>query len=807
MSIQKPQLSPITLALIAATLSSPVYSQEEEKNENTLEVIEITARKKLESIREIPIAISAFSAEEIARSGMSDVQDLALATPGFSYREGYGRTTGGASKRPSIRGMSSILGEANASFYVDGVFVDGPIGSFNLENLQRIEVMKGPQSASFGRGAFGGAINFITRRPDGDTRGNVTVELGQYDLAKVHGFLSGALVDDVLAGEVYFSTYSQGGMYDNAFNGKRELGEEDTDQIGFRLNYTPNDDLSVYFDYSHTKDEDGQIAYGLWNGGDNDDPTTYLPITEKSNCYTPTEIFVPPYSFFAKPMSTRSRGYWCGEIEALDAYYADNDGAPGNERTTDRMSLIVDYDFGDWSFNSTTGYTTFDYRNGFGSFGDGTTGSFSGRDGQKSLSQELRMVSNFDAPLNYLFGLYYFKSENGTLHSNSWSLADEDYDASRAVVSEDNSSVKNQAVFGMVEWDVSDKLNVSLEGRYQKEDITLDIENYRRSDSESFTAFLPRVAFTYKFNETTNMYGSVAKGNKPGGFNSAYYDPDYSADQLTEALQNGRFAYEESEVMAYEIGFKSLFLDGRLSLDTALYFLDWDKQILTTTETMVIVAPNPETGVEEPTGGYYPESILINAGESSIKGVEISGNYQMTDDLRVRFGYAYSDAQFDDYIDENVQDLLDTNGLINDAADPDGQVAGNMIPQTPKHMVNLGISYNTEVTDNWYGFARVDYNYESKRYVQSANLAYVSGSSEVNLRMGLENENWRITAWVQNAFDNDTPEAVTRLLDFREFIFIPDETRASGWRGTFARDFAVTAPRPRQVGVTVSYNF
>lgn len=793
----------VTGMMSVPTVVSAQAAPSEDDNKDELEIIEVTARGKIESIREIPVAIKSFGAGEIASAGLTDVQDLAKATAGFSYHEGFGRTTGNASKRPSIRGMSSILGSPNASFYVDGVFVDGPIGSFNLENLERVEVIKGPQSAAFGRGAFAGAVNFITRRPTEDFKGNVTVNLAQDNYHKINGHVSGGIVKDILAGEFYFSDYDQGGLYDNLATGKKDLGEESTQQVGVRFNWTPNDNLTAYLDYSHTEDEDGQIAYGLWNGGVNEDPTIKQPIDVKVNCFEPTATFVVPYSFFATAMETRTRGYWCGEITALDGYFADNDGAPGNSRETDRLSLIVDYDFDEWSFNSTSGYTNYDYRNGFGSYGDGSSGSFGGRDGQKSFSTEASLVSSYEAPLNYLVGAYYFKSQSGELHSNSWDLETEDFDPSEESISQSNSQVKNTAIFGMLDYEISDKLDMSFEARFQKEEIILDADAIHRSDSIEFSSFLPRFAVTYKMTEDTNVYGSIAKGNKPGGFNTAYYSTNYWSSQLDEAEATGNNKYDESNVIAYEVGTKSLLLDGDMTLHTSLYYLDWEKQILTNTESLV----NVDEDEFDDDFSYFPESILLNAGKSEVLGLEFDMQWQVSDELSLSASYARSEAEFKDYIDENVRDLHDTNGLISDPDDFDGQVAGNRLPQTPENMVNLGIQYRESFGEDLEGFVRLDYSYESKRYVQSANLAYMGASNEINLRLGLESGNWIATLWVENLTNDDTPEAVTRLLDFREFIFIPDDSRASGYRGTFIRDFAVSAPKPRQVGVTFSYSF
>ena len=154
---------------VAAVLATPLaYGQNDDMGAGILEEIVVTARKVEESLLDVPISITAVTAAQIEASGIDDVADLALQTPGFSYRQGFGRTGSGqgeATSRPSIRGMSSILGAANAAFFVDGVYVSGNVSSYQLDNLQRVEVIRGPQSALFGRQTFAGAINFVTREP------------------------------------------------------------------------------------------------------------------------------------------------------------------------------------------------------------------------------------------------------------------------------------------------------------------------------------------------------------------------------------------------------------------------------------------------------------------------------------------------------------------------------------------------------------------------------------------------------------------------------------------------------------------
>lgn len=167
------------------------------------EVVVVTARKREETLQSIPLSVTAFSERAIAARGLTSIADIATQTPGFSFRSGFGRTF----DRPVIRGMATIQGGANAAFFIDGVFVTGSISGYGLDNLSRVEVIKGPQSAMFGRASFAGAVNYITRPPGDELRGKATVTVGGGGLKEASGFISGPLFDERLKFEVNARSY------------------------------------------------------------------------------------------------------------------------------------------------------------------------------------------------------------------------------------------------------------------------------------------------------------------------------------------------------------------------------------------------------------------------------------------------------------------------------------------------------------------------------------------------------------------------------------------------------------------------
>ncbi len=332
-----------------------------------------------------------------------------------------------------------------------------------------------------------------------------------------------------------------------------------------------------------------------------------------------------------------------------------------------------------------------------------------------------------------------------------------------------------------------------------------------------------------------NFYASAARGNKPGGYNSEFYDAAFSVEDRAGFVNEGKGVYEESKVWSYEFGTKGALFDGRVRYDASVYYIDWEGQTLTTSEALGREGSTAQSTVAP----------IVNAGTSEVKGFEIEMSARVTQGVDLRVTYAYSDATFEDYIDENFRDLQDTNGFftgpaepnkapdadgdgvvdgapgvliigtradgrvdIEDTVDPSGQVAGNQLPQTPKHMVTISPSFTKEINDRMSAFMSIDYAYESERFVQAANLAFVGSTHKINARIGFTWDDLRVTFYAKNLTKEDTPEVVTRLADFRQFFFIPSQVRTSGFgRGTFARDFSVTAPRQREFGVALSYDF
>ncbi|HEY5757107.1 MAG TPA: TonB-dependent receptor plug domain-containing protein, partial [Steroidobacter sp.] len=227
---------PLYLSCLLPLTTTPALAQDQTDTESvTITEIVVTARRAEESLQKVPLSITALGANDLQAAGISSVEEIAALTPGFSFRNGFGR----GFERPVIRGMANIGGAANASFFIDGIYVNGPISGYNIDNLERVEVIRGPQSALFGRSTFAGAINYVTRKPTDEFEGRVEATTGNYNRQNVSLWASGPIVEGKLRFQINGSYYNRDGQYLNLASGEKDVGGERTKSFGGALSWTP----------------------------------------------------------------------------------------------------------------------------------------------------------------------------------------------------------------------------------------------------------------------------------------------------------------------------------------------------------------------------------------------------------------------------------------------------------------------------------------------------------------------------------------------------------------------------------------
>jgi outer membrane receptor protein involved in Fe transport len=818
--------------LLAATLSLALLSvsatqigiSQAQAQQLAVEEIVVTARKRSESLQEIPLSITAFTNEQLRAKGIDDVYDLASSIPNFSIDKGFGRQF----NRPVIRGQSQIIGR-NASFFVDGVFVSNSISAATIDSLERIEVVRGPQAALFGRATFSGAINYITKQPSNEYEGQWNGRVGSHDDYKVSGWLSGPIVEDKLQFFVGANWDYYGGEWNNQLqNGvpnplfvinpfvqlpmyteaptrgdSSRLGDEETQDITAKLRFTPSETVEINLKGTYIKQDDGH-------------PPWFLIGADERNCYLP----VPGTA------TARSPGWVCGEIEVRDAVgdlrpielnipdFVDGTvGAfgggqfapvkPGVRNETYRFLSEVSFDIGDWELQARGAYNTEaeatildnDYSGVRGVIPNAPVGGFLQahiEDDYEDYSFEARLTSPQEGPLRGLAGFYYYDEEYENRTRTASSTGPTAFAANGSDIT--TSIVENWAAFGLLEYDVTDDLTLTLEGRYAEDTIGVipELAFANRAQESTFDSFAPRLTVDYQVNDDILLYALVAKGTKPGGFNDALFSD--SEDTFLGAIQNGVLDFEEERSWNYEAGAKTTFNDGRGLFNLTGYYIDWSNQQLTQVVETTDASGSPNT-----------LSILVNVGEVSVKGIEMESSYAVNDNITLSLAYGLADTQIERYNDDEYF-------LMTGEDDPngDGNVAGNQLPKAPKHTLNMSGTYRTALSADADWFITADLNYKSKLYTQVSNFSHTGDRWLLGARLGVDAGDWKLTLYGENLLNDLTPSNVLRFRDFTQGAALcTNQSAATDARGSSnnCRGFMVNYPRGRDFGITAQYNF
>ena len=773
--------SPICLCLLFGSLPAPLFGQTTVASVQPLDEIVVTARKRDEALLEVPVAVTAMTAQSIEQLGLSNLSDVARHTPGFSFDAGSGRQP--ASDRPVMRGITTIRnGIANANVaatFVDGVYLGGTVQPTDLVNLERVEVMRGPQAAQYGRGTFAGAINYVTRRPASEFEAELVATGAEHETFELNGWVSGPLVENRLAYSISAGHSQYGGEYTNSRDGST-VGGEESNSVSTRLHWTPTEDIDV------------SLKLGLQRT-DDDHYAIYLQPREFNNCC------------FREAEAPRAREYFIGTAPTAGqvTLFTDLlDAAGGSGTEIDRELAVLDVDWrlpGGYALRSLTGYVDDDIERGFDaslaaydplSF---LPGSFTQIDAleQTDFSQELRLSSSDDAPLAWTIGGYFYDGRFEETIDNRVFVDDTD-----ALVVAPNftplteDGIKNIAVFGSVDWAFARDWRAGVELRWARDEITVTNRSndgtamFLEQFEEDFSEVNPRFTLSYSPDTDRTFYANVARGTNPGDFNPDVPElPDGSPDESYRAV-------DEESLWNYELGMKGQWWERRLSGSIAAYYLDIDNQ--------------HTTGLVELADGSTA-TVIQNIGRTEVFGFESEFVATLSERLSARATYAYTHAEIRERISIDEADLRGSDGSPEQARAL-GDVSGNRVPRVPEHMASLMLHYEQPLSDwgDWY--LTGDYTYESSRFAQEHNLIETGDRNLVGLRTGLARKSWDLSVWVRNLFDDDTPVDIQRYFDRRSGTL--ESFPQQGSRPSSSpRGFGISLPRGRQIGATLRYRF
>ncbi|MCY3604242.1 MAG: TonB-dependent receptor [Gammaproteobacteria bacterium] len=767
-------------ALIAISYdSAPAFAQE-----LALEEIIVTARKREENLQDLPLTVTALTSEDIYERGVTSILDLSDYTPGF-----YTETVGRRDSNPYFRGLvvnTSVVDRQNSSVFVDGFFVLGTAATFGFNNIERVEVLKGPQSALFGRATFGGAVNYITKTPGDELAIDADFDLGEHSRSDIALTVSGPLFGlDGVKGMLSLRSYSFGGEWKNVATHENNatIGDEKTRAVSGKLVWEPSENLALTLSASYAEDDDGPP------------PTTSLPETLDNCLFYNTTI----------PL-----GYICGELpDDLDTIEQNNKRVAerfgedvGQFQITRRYTAELDYvaDNG-WEFEARAGTNqqvfdeihdaswddSFGVPNGLRGFDGLVFGSVGLVEANKAYQgfQDRSLQVKVTAPGSDRLSAFVGAStyEHDILGRNLRITPSRPYGQVGS-----SRHIENVSVFGSVTYSLTEKLALGLDVRWQKDDVresTAEFEPQTLAevpslgsnegiaafefDTASFKRTLPRFIVDYKPNEDVTLYGVVSQGNKPGFFNNRAVAVRLGVDPTVK----------EETIWNYEAGVKSLLMDGRLLLNAAVYFLDWSNQQIRQT---FLDAQGQDS------------QITTNAGETEVSGFELESSFVLTERLVLSGSVAFADPEYKFFVEETFAPQL--------GVDPD--LAGNEPYRYPDWQIQLSADYNSPAAYNdWDFFARTDLNMIGERWSEIYNLSYIGWEYKWNLRAGLERENWRLTAYVNNILDDRTLAGSFRFRDLRRFALFNGTT----FSYTFPYAQLVNLNRGRHFGVNISYSF
>jgi len=795
-----------------------------------------TARRNEESVLDVAVSIRTLSASELQNAQITNLSDVANVTPGFSFQNYFGEDL----SVPTIRGVGQvdIFGDPNAPIYVDGIYVSSAI-NFGFLDVERIEVLRGPQPAYFGYNAFSGAVNFVSARPSDELEISGELTVGSDDKRKIVGSISGPLIGDTLSARLSLMYDDFDGTYDNQNpDHNQDIGGAEYKVLSTSLFFTPNDNFDAHWNIYYSDDEI--------------DPPAMNSVA--ANCEP--ELENPNDQGSANP--DRLLNY-CGNIPSVgENDLATTIGESGETREIFRTSLNMNWDIGVGTISSLTGYSDtrgeifastdrgvqgaeFTYRTttpgpfpGSWELGRFSAPAIQGSAGESKLedfSQEFRFSSPQDRQLRYTVGGYYRTTESkspiiegfgawagadslpddmnylfgvypdlcpcvefmpgvgisaefgGFIFGDIFTATEPGYDYTN------KSETDLWAGFFSVEYDIQDDLTFGFQGRYTDYQEKFYDGSDPGSSAEKFDDdfFNWRADLTYRIGDLTTVYAAVATGIKQGGIESfnpetVDPDPDCPGPDCVDGITVNQ-EYSQEEITTYEVGYKTVVNDGKLIIDGAVFLSDWDD----------IVLPQ----VIDTVGGkdIVPTGVSGNIGNGKVAGVELQLTNQFTDSLNGGLGLSYNRARLDE---GRVESFTNFPSFA-----PYGSMAGQTMSRQPEFQVNANATFRTQFRGDWDWYTRGDVNYQSRWYVGLPNQGRIPGRFRANARVGLDSEKYTIELWVNNVFDDDSVESAFRDVYLANAI----PGGASNFDTLFPWRLTVSHPELRTYGITMRGRF
>ena len=785
--IQKLTLLSLTIAMVSFALPANIYAQD---GALAIEEIIVTSRKREETLMSAPVTVTAFGSKEIAEMALDELPDLVNFSPGFHYSEHSVGKGGRFNRRLIFRGMNPRTDRQTrqgATVFIDGAPILGSeIGS--TDNYERIEIIKGPQSAYFGRSTFSGAINAITKTPSDEWKSRISVEAANFGTTDISGQIEGP-ISDTLSMRLSARSYDTDGEYDNASDPGTTLGAESTTDVSLSLFAQPSDNLSIKVRLHSWVDDDGPsvgvfvnrneqgelftcnpnggtVAGGKWLCGDV--PYQGSSLVGMDTIITPTL----QAKYFSSDM-----------IASYDRMFQPKQ-AMGLERHAKEASLVIDYEMDN---GMTLSFLTAAHENEYSSFEDfdrrvtaGMLGNYLGfmasadtysmsMTQNKDSSSEIRLTSAPDSQINWMVGASYTSIEARLVGYNVlWG------GTPRPTQSVSTFDPETSAVFASVGYDISDTLSLSLEARKQDDKViegTLGNEPLQNT----FSSTTPRLIVDYKPREGLTYYAIYAKGINPGQFNAGLLGRTQGELDQIAAQGGGGISVDEEEITNIEFGTKARFWDDRAQITAAVYFSDWENAIA------------PEIlSITNAAGDGENIQVNSNGGQADLSGLEIEGTFLVSDNWTIDMTYSLNKSDINDFESADALALFGNRTI-------DGM--GNSFSRYPEKSSSLSAIYAETLESGNDFFARGDLINQGSTWMTNANVTSTPAYSVFNLRVGLQSDTWRAEVYANNLLDKK---------GYSNLQLFPD---LSGLSGPFTRGIMAGMIQQRQIGIRTTFDF
>ena len=727
--------------------------------------IVVTAQKRAENVQQVPIAISAVDSQYLESRDISSIDQLGTIAPNVKIdRAPSNKTITQIAIRGSVTINPAITWEPAVGLYVDGVYIAKAQGSiFDIADLERVEVLRGPQGTLYGRNTLAGAVNLVTKKPSGELGGSAEVSYGNYDYWKFKGVLDlpqMGIFSAKLSGQIQ----KRDGFIDVIGNPNvKDTNDLDNKSFMVQVRAQPTDNLTV--DYSYD--------YSYYN-----QRPDYPQLYQVNRNGQPGDIFdpnsagyanIPLYQFANKDRQTTT---------TIDTDVFEKTKTQGH-------ALTIALDLGSAELKSISAYRKLNFNDLLDLDGSSMPIAVTGRDTDyHSFSQELQITGKaFDDRLNYVVGAYYFKDKAETLGPQSF------FFGASTFQSDYGSHTEAYAAYAQADYELTDRLVLTGGIRYthEKKDIrrllvsgpgtpaeqTLINVGYGDVPDATYNDVSPAATLRYQVTDNVNVYARYAKGFKSGGFNGETTELGVPTTQFplgapTELLN----PYKPEKVDSYEVGFKSRLLDNKLQFNVAAF---WDE--------------HKDIQLSVFRGDSAASSVVLNAAAARIRGVELEWIARPADWFTFNGSFSILDAKYKSYIDGGV-DVSDNRAF----------------PHTPKYTAAFGVDWRV-LEGDWGRFNLIgDLSYVSKYYTypfaidvanpsdQTARTTLSQGRTIVNLRgvvseVPLGGVDAQFSFWVKNLFKEDNP---SNFIDFGP---------------SFGGMTVAYFPDPRTYGITAGIKF